>query len=467
MAVLKTFDRTPPQSVEAERAVLGAMLLNPDAIQTAIEVLGELPDPFFVEQHQHLYRAVINLYREGSPVDMVTLTTHMLEERTLDKCGGAAYIADVTDAVPTSSNCEYYAGIVREMWRRRSLITACTQAAGDLYRPDSETDDVLAGLESATFLAAQNKGQSKPVVASELIPATNATLNSILDGGQLPGIRTGIKSLDNILRPLSPGDYVIVAARPSVGKSTFASNIVRGFMAQEVATLFLSLEVTKEMVVQKILGIVGNVDMRMVESGRALKSPTQKALAKAAAEVSKWPLYIDDNPEVTPLQLRSRIRQMVKDHGVGAVVIDYLGLITPPQAESRNIAVSEISRAVKLSAREAQVPIIALHQLNRGGDGTRPRLSNLRDSGSLEQDCDICILLSRIEDEPTEFGQPEVILADIAKQRLSAVGEVRLLFNKPLQQFRDMSHESETAAPEPFDSIDPIEDYYEEDDTEF
>lgn len=460
----KPAERTPPQNIDAERAVLGSALLNNDAIPTAIEVLGEYSDPFYVDAHRRIYDAIISVYREGDPVDFVTITEHLTASGGLGKCGGAVYIAELTDAVPTSANARYYAEIVREMWRRRSVIAACTRVAGELYQPESDTEDLLSELESATFQAANGHGPSKPFRVVEALPIVRDTLGRILDGGKLPGLRTGMPSVDKILRPMGPGDFIILAARPSIGKTTFVCNVVRGLMAQEVAVLFISLEVSKEMLVQKLLGIVAGVDMRMVESGKALKSPTEKALAKAAAEMSKWPLYIDDNPELSPLQMRAKIRQAVKDFGIGAVVIDYLGLINMPKAESRNIAVGECSRGIKLAAREAGIPIIALHQLNRQGAETQPKAHQLRDSGNLEQDADTIILLSKCDKEPQEPGRPEVILVDIDKQRNSATGQARMLFNKPLQRFQELSPEAEPQAPLPYaDDRDPLpEDRYSE-----
>lgn len=470
MSRTATYDRTPPQNIEAERSALGAMLLNPDAIPIVLDAIGETPDAFYVESHGIIYGAIIDLYRDGDPVDMVTLHAALAERGKLEKAGGSAYIGGLTDAVPTSANAPYYAGLVREQHVKRALITTCSRAAGALYNADANTPEVLAALESGIFAVARGKSNTKARHIHDSIPEIRTQLEARLDGEPMPGIRTGYRNLDDIQAPFGPGDYIILAARPSVGKTTLACNLALRVLRAGTPVLFLSLEMTREAIAKKMMSAASGVNIRDIERGRAIKAVEQAKLRRGAEELPRLPLYIDDSPEATSLQIRAKIRDAVKDYGCGLVVIDYLGRIIPPKAENQNVAVSHISRDLKTAAREAEIPLVVLCQLSRQG-AESPRLNHLRDSGSLEQDADVVWLLSRSE----SGGEDSVIVVDIAKQRTGPTCEVKLHFDKAAQQFHDFDpygrppervntpHRDDDDRDEPFDEF--PEEHYQEPET--
>lgn len=479
-----TFDRVPPQNTEAERAVLGSMLLNPDAIDKAIAILGESSDPFYVAAHGHVYNAILNLYRDGDPVDMVTLTEAMVQSKTLEASGGVTYIAQFTDAVPTSAHVEHYAAIVAEMWRRREMISVCSTAAGSLYSPDTDTAAVLASIEDGIFKIAQGNSRAKASQTRELVPEARSFVQALIDGETMPGLPTGINALDKVLDPLQPGDAIILAARPSIGKTALACNIMLNIASKGASkgaskaskastpVLLLSMEMTKNRITMRMLSILGGFDMKKIKHGRGTFHETN-LLSKAATAMVDLPIFIDDDSALTPLEMRGKIRQAVKDHGIAFAVIDYLQLMTAT-AENRTNEISVISRELKATAKECGIPIIALAQLNREGAEGRPMLKHIRDGGSIEADADIVMLMRAGDEENT-------IVVDVAKNREGETGEVTLYFEKATQRFRDFSYHHATAedqAPlpyrdddgddEPFDEfgrVDDIEQTYQEQET--
>ena len=466
----RAFDRTPPQSLEAERAVLGAILLNPEAVGTAIEVLHEHPeDVFYVRAHQHIYTAVLSLFEKGRPVDAATLLGQLTKEGTLEDSGGVTYIADLTGAVPTSANVEYYANIVLETALLRKLIGACTHIAGEAYSGKGEASDLLDNAESAIFAIAQQRQLNPIYPISELVGAGVQRIEMQInrDGG-ITGLPTGFTELDQILSGLQPSDMIILAARPSVGKTAFALNV-----ACHIATklgksaLVFSLEMAKEQLVQRLLCMEGQVDSARLRSGYLARDEFPK-VQRAAATLSEANIFIDDTAGIGVLELRSKARRHKSQHPVDLVIIDYLQLMTAPgRNESRQVEISAISRSIKGIARELNVPVIALSQLNREADkddtGT-PKLSHLRESGAIEQDADVVMMLSR---PLREEGRENVIQLTVAKQRNGPTGNIELIFEKNLQRFRSLAG----GMPEP-----PIEDMgrnypggmdSEEDDTPF
>lgn len=466
------FDRVPPQDLAAERSVLGAMLLNGEVIPRVLSILGETREAFYVPEHGVIYDAVVDLYRYGRPVDLITLTDHMREEGTIGKVRDCAvYLASLTDAVPTSANATYYAEIVHGLWQRRAVITACTRAAGDLYNPQSETPEALQALESTLMQVARGRFGGALNHVAERIPTVRNELQDLLDGKPMTGVKTGFRNVDRIQRPLGPGNYVLLAARPSVGKTTLACNMAANMLRAGTPVLFISLEMSAEEITKKFLSALTGVDIYGIERGYTKRAAEEQLkLRRAAEELARLPLYIDDSPEMGPIELRANIREAVKEHETGVIFIDYLGLLQKPKSESQNVAVGEISRQVKAAARESGVPIIALCQLSRAGAEVKPQIHNLRDSGTLEQDADAVWLLSRA-DEP---GEQETIIVDIAKQRTGPTGEARLLFMKSRQQFRDLAPDggpapervpSEYRETVPFDEYvgDMVEERYEED----
>ena len=469
------FDRTPPQSVEAERSVLGAMLLNPEAVGTAVEVLRDDPaDIFYVDAHQNIFGAILKLSRDNVPVDMVTLTEALTRDGALEKSGGAAYIAELTDAVPTSANVEYYAKIVLEAALRRKLITICTRCAGEAYKNEGEVDELLDATESEIFGIAQQRQLNPIHRVSELLEDGIKRIEQQMkhDGG-ITGVPSGFSKLDVMLSGMQPSDMIILAARPSVGKTAFCLNVASNASTlHEKGVLVFSLEMAKEQLVQRLLCMVGQVDSTRLRSGFLARSEFPK-LQKAADMLSKAHIYIDDTPNISVLELRFKARKHAAQHPLDLLIIDYLQLMTgSARAENRQVEISEISRSVKGLARELKCPVIALSQLSREAEkdeGGAPKLSHLRESGAIEQDADVVLMLSRLSVAEQE-GRENVIRLTVAKQRNGPTGVVELLFEKNIQRFRNLDggHDDGDAPPyQPFDDDGPVEDYYEEDDTPF
>jgi len=468
------FDRTPPQSVEAERSVLGAMLLNSEAVGTAVEVLRDDPaDIFYVDAHQHIFGGILKLSRDNVPVDMVTLTEVLSREGTLEKSGGATYIAELTDAVPTSANVEYYAKIVLEAALRRKLITICTRCAGEAYKNEGEVDALLDMTESEIFGIAQQRQLNPIHRVSELLEEGIKRIEQQMknDGG-ITGVPSGFTKLDEMLSGMQPSDMLILAARPSVGKTAFCLNVAANAANfHDKGVLLFSLEMAKEQLVQRLLCMVGQVDSTRLRSGFLARSEFPK-LQKAADMLSKAHIYIDDTPNISVLELRSKARKHKAQHPLDLLIIDYLQLMTgSSRAESRQVEISEISRAIKGLARELRCPVIALSQLSREAekdDGGAPKLSHLRESGAIEQDADVVLMLSRLSISEQE-GRENVIRLTVAKQRNGPTGVVELLFEKNIQRFRNLEggHDDEPPPYQSFDDDGPVEDYYEEDDTPF
>ena len=455
--------------------MLGSMLLNPDAVGTAVEVLRDDPaDIFYIDAHQHIFGAILKLARDNTPIDMVTLTEAMSREGTLEQSGGAAYIAGLTDAVPTSANVEYYARIVLEAALRRKLITICTRCAGDAYKNEGEVDDLLDQTESAIFGIAQQR-QLNPIhrVSELLEEGIKRIEQQMKNEGGITGVPTGFTKLDEMLSGMQPSDMLILAARPSVGKTAFCLNVAANAAnIHGKGVLLFSLEMAKEQLVQRLLCSVGQVDSTRLRSGFLARTEFPK-LQAAAAKLQKAHIYIDDTPNISVLELRSKARKHKAQHPVDLLIIDYLQLMSgSSRAENRQVEISEISRAIKGLARELKCPVIALSQLSREAekdDGGAPKLSHLRESGAIEQDADVVLMLSRLGAAERE-GRENVIRLTVAKQRNGPTGVVELLFEANIQRFRNLEggYAGDEAPPyQPFEGDDMVEDTYDEDDTPF
>jgi replicative DNA helicase len=413
----------------------------------------------------------LNLYRDADPVDVVTISA-------ADPKVDHYVLQHLVDSYGDSANGPYYARLVRGMWVKRRIGAICAKAASAAKEADATPEDILAALEAGVF-GLSMRPKSSAAHVREIIPEVRGQIDAIMAGGNVPGIKTGFRSLDDLLRPWGPGDYIILAATPSVGKTTLACNLaINAARKQEISTLILSLEMDKNSVTRKLIQICGGVDMQALERGKLKGAEAEMALARGYRELTDLPIAIDDQGGLTPLELRSRVRSSVASKGVGLIIVDYLQLMQSPKSESRAAEVSVISREVKAAAKEARVPIVALSQLSRAGAEVQPRLNHLRESGSLEQDADVVILLSRTD-------QDGIVMADVAKQRTGPTGEVKLAFDKPTQRFRDVFQYREPTPPatsykEPenadFDQyvrsgfgtkVDPVEELYQEDDMPF
>ncbi len=465
------FDRVPPQSMEAERSVLGAMLLNPDAVGAALEILHDQTDGlFYAEAHQHIYDAMVGLFRKNTPVDAVTLVEQLSRDGTLEDAGGASYIAELTEAVPTSANVDYYARIVLDAAILRKLITSCNRLTVQAYE-SSDVNELLDQAEQEIFSIAERRQLNPIHRVSELIDASIEQIEAVIKAHKgITGMATGFTKLDEMLSGLQPSDMIILAARPSVGKTAFALNAARhAAVADGKSVLLFSLEMSKEQLVQRLLCMEGEINSVRLRTGFLAKSEFPK-LQRAAGKLTEAPIYIDDTAGIGILDVRSKARRHMASHGLDLIVIDYLQLMRGAgRFENRQTEISEISRSIKSIARELRVPVLALSQLSREAekdDTGMPKLSHLRESGAIEQDADVVLMLSRPPAHEAE-GQENLIRLMVAKQRNGPTGKVDLLFDRDIQQFRNLMDGAGPPPPPEYDASGDAHAIYDDDDTPF
>lgn len=431
-------DRTPPHNIEAEQAVLGAVFLEPEAIVTASEVL--LPEDFYRASHQRIFEAMLNLSDKGEPIDLVTVTTALSDAKLLEEVGGVSYLSDLANSVPTAANIEYYAKIVEEKSTLRRLIHAATNIVKTCY-DEEDVENVLNDAERSVLEVSnrKNTGNFKNIKDVLIDVYDNIEMLHHHDN-EITGVPTGFKDLDQITSGFQKNDLIIIAARPSVGKTAFALNIAQNVAihAQENVAIF-SLEMGAEQLVMRMLCAEGNIDAQRLRTGR-LESEDWGKLTMAMGSLSNSGIFIDDTPGIKVSEIRSKCRRLKQEHGLGMILIDYLQLIqgSGRNRENRQQEVSEISRSLKALARELNVPLIALSQLSRGVEqrqDKRPIMSDIRESGSIEQDADIIGFLYRDDYYNKESEKENIIEIIIAKQRNGPVGTVELAFVKEYNKF--------------------------------
>ncbi|MCK5863478.1 MAG: replicative DNA helicase [Candidatus Hydrogenedentes bacterium] len=471
------YDRMPPQDTDAERAVLGAMLMRTEAIGTAVEILHhDEQDVFFIPAHQIIYDVIISLFNENKPLDRVVLIDEITRRDALEKIGGESYLAELVNVVPTSANVEYYAKIVLEKSLRRRLIDSCARITVDAYQGKDVVEELLDGAEKQIFALNEQRQTNRIYAVSELLEeGVDRIEKQIKSGDSITGLRTSFKEMDLKLSGLQPADMIVLAARPSVGKTAFALNIAANAATRDgKCVLLFSLEMAKEQLVQRLLCLVGGVDSDRLRNGFLADAEFVK-VQEAAGKLNNAKIYIDESAGLTPLELRSKARRQSSLDKIDLVIIDYMQLMhTSGRNENRQTEMSEISRAIKGLARELHVPVMTLSQLSREAekdDKGTPKLSHLRESGAIEQDADVVIILSRPPAADRE-NRDNVIIANIAKQRNGPTGRFEMLFQANKQRFRDFDSSSvDECVPEspknvvPINNFDPIYDEpYEEDD---
>ena len=442
--------RQAPWSNEAEQAVLGAMLLDQDAALKAAELLDDTM--FYREAHRMLYRAMTALTERGDVIDPVTLRDELLKRGDLDRSGGMEYMGSLIDVVPTAANVEYHARIVRDKALLRRLIEAATAIVQDSYEGRALPSEVLDEAEHRIFQVAQLRRSEEFIRLKELIWPTMERIEQLQSGhGAVTGVATGFTDLDRLTAGFQRADLVIVAARPSMGKTAFILNVVQhAAIEHNIGVGIFSLEMSKDQLVQRLLCSEGLVDAQRLRRGQ-LKDDDYPKLARAAGLLGTAPIWIDDSAAVTPLAMRSKARRLKAEHNIGMLVVDYLQLMQgPTDAESRQQEISYISRGLKALAKELDIPVVALSQLSRapeqrGGEHRRPQLSDLRESGAIEQDADVVCFIYRQEfyDGPVDPKTNESIegLAEltVGKQRNGPTGTVKLFFKKEYTRFDNYS----------------------------
>ena len=437
-------DRMPPASIEAEQAVLGAMLLKPDAVTTAAEELSA--DDFYRETHRLIFEAMMQLKERTEPVDLVTLTEQLKKADKLAKIGGIPALSLIANSVPTAANVHYHARIVHEKAQLRSLINAATEIAGTAYESADEVEDIMDSAEKRILQVASGKRSKDFVPLQDILLDTLEQIDLRYNNkGSITGLPTGFTELDHLTAGLQKSDLILVAARPSMGKTAFTLNIAAHVVLRaKEPVAFFSLEMSKEQLVQRLLCSEGRIDSQRLRVGE-LEEKEWGDLIDTANRLSAAPLYIDDTPGITVMELRSKARRLKAEHGLSLIVIDYLQLMqgrASKSGDNRQQEISEISRSLKALARELNVPVIALSQLSRSVESRqikRPMLSDLRESGSLEQDADIVMFLYREDYYDPETENKNITEVIIAKHRNGPVDTVDLTFLKQFTKFGNLS----------------------------
>ncbi len=457
---LKT-DRLPPHAPEAEQGVLGCILLSPnDCLGQCIEKLKAGPEVFYDLRHQTIYTALVEMYDQREPIDVITVQQRLKDRQLLEQIGGIPYLNALQDAVPSAANVTYYAEIVQEKYLLRKLIHACSDVVGKVYEFEGEVDVLMDEVERDILQISESRVQGGAVAAKQLVNKAIGTIENYFSRqGSLGGLSTGFADLDKMTDGLHGGEMIIVAARPSMGKTSLAMNIAEHVaMNEKVPVGVFSLEMTAESLVLRTLCSNARVNLRNIREGFMSESDFPK-LTTSAGRLSNAPLFIDDTPGLSILQMRARARRMWQQHGIKLFVVDYLQLLhsTSRRAqENRQQEISEISSGIKALAKELNVPVIVLSQLNRELEkdkSRKPRLSDLRESGAIEQDADLVGLLYKPsagddEDAPSpeeHDGVPVNLL--IAKQRNGPTGDVNLTFLKSYTRFESAAKVSDEDVP--------------------
>lgn len=442
----------PPQNTEAEQAVLGAILMDGDAIVTAMERLS--PEDFYRPAHRNIFESMLVLSEAEEPVDLITLTAKLQARGVLEEAGGVSYLAELANSVPTAANIDYYAQIVEEKSMLRRLIRAASQIVSNGYASAEDVGGLLSEAEQRIMEISNRRLGSGFIAIRDVLMEVFERVEFLNQNkGGTTGIASGFRDLDKMTSGFQRSDLIIVAARPSVGKTAFALNIAQNVGVREKETVAIfSLEMGAAQLVQRMICAEANVDAGRLRTG-ALEGDDWEKLTMAIGSLSEADIYIDDSPSVTVADIRAKCRRLKKDRGLGMILIDYLQLIhgRGRGGDNRQQEVSEISRTLKQIARELEVPVIALSQLSRGVEqrqDKRPMMSDLRESGSIEQDADIVAFLYRDDYYNQESEKKNIIEIIIAKQRNGPVGTVELAFLKNYNKFvsLDRSHQEAAAA---------------------
>ncbi|MCI4624750.1 MAG: replicative DNA helicase [Candidatus Magnetoovum sp. WYHC-5] len=434
-------ERLPPQSVEAEQFVLGAILLDNEALYKAIDVL--VLEDFYKDAHKRIYGAMVRLFDKSEPIDIVTLSEYLKSTGEIEKVGGVSYLSQLAMLIPTSANVAYHSKIVRERALMRRLISASTSIVAQVYEKGYEVDQLIDNAEKLIFEISEKRTKSSFVHIHDVVKESiNLMEYQAHRSGSLTGIPSGFKDLDEMTAGLQKGDLIIIGARPSMGKTALSLNIAYNAAAMyKITVAVFSLEMSGRQLTSRLLSAEAMVDASAIRKGLVDRSGWAR-LTVAAGKVSGLPIYIDDSTDIGVLEIRAKARRLKMEHGLGLVVVDYLQLMKGRQgAERREQEISEISRSLKSLARELNVPVIALSQLNRLVEQRKPpipTLADLRESGAIEQDADVILFLYREsvynKENKSPDGKAEI---HIAKQRNGPTGVVNLVFLSRFTKFVD------------------------------
>jgi replicative DNA helicase len=434
------FERTPPQDVLAEQSVLGGMLLSKDAISEVVEILRERD--FYRPAHELIYDAILDLYSRGEPADPVTVSAELTKRGDLTRAGGAPYLHTLISSVPTAANASYYAKIIRERAIMRRLVEAGTKIVQLGYTIEGEVDEAVNQAQAEVHAVTERRAAEDYIQLSELLPAAFDEIEKISSGVVGEGVKTGFKDLDALTHGFHPGNMIVLAARPAVGKSTLGLDIARYASIHKFDTsVIFSLEMSRSEITMRMLSAEARVPLNNIRSG-ALSDEEWARMARRMGEISEAPLFIDDSPNLSLMEIRAKARRLKQRHNLKLIVIDYLQLMTSgKRVENRQQEVSEFSRQLKLLAKELNVPVVAISQLNRSPEqrsDKKPMLSDLRESGSIEQDADVVILLHRddLYDQQARSGEADLI---VAKHRNGPTRTITVSAQLHFARFTDMA----------------------------
>ncbi|MDG5815968.1 replicative DNA helicase [Chitinispirillales bacterium ANBcel5] len=439
-------DRLPPQALDVEKTILGSMLIDSNAAVLALELLNE--EDFYSSANQKIFICMRDLFEKSNPIDIITLADALRKKSWLLEIGEEVYLSELVENITTSGNIEYYSNILKEKAILRQLISVAAEITTECFDNEQEPQSILDSAEAKIFNISESRIKNKFESTGQLLPHTFAEIESYSKGG-FKGVPTGFKELDDMTTGLQRGDMVIIAGRPSMGKTAFILSLtLNSAMSAKCPTAIFSLEMSKAQLVQRMLCSEARVNMHALRSGTLPKRDFPK-LSLAAGPLSEAPIYIDDTPAITVLELRAKARRLKAQHDLQLIIIDYLQLMgSSSRVESRQQEISQISRALKGVAKELDVPVIALSQLSRAVEqrtgNHRPQLSDLRESGAIEQDADVVMFVYRDEvynkDDENNKGKAEII---VGKQRNGPIGTANLAFVKDFARFENLSERAE------------------------
>ena len=438
-------ERIPPQNLDAEKSLLGAILISEESLPDVTEIIK--PNDFYDERHQHIYSAMWNLYERHRPVDLLTVRDELKKKKLTEKAGGSAYLSELAGFVPTAAHAKAYAEIVNDAALRRRLIKAAADINERAYDTEHEISEVVGLAEKSLFEVSQENIRTDLVSIGDLLSDTFDRLEELSENNSsVAGLKTGYPDLDRITAGLHRSDLIILAARPAMGKTALALNLARNVaQINQKAVLIFSLEMSKEQLVNRMLSDVSGVPSFKLETGNFNEDDFAR-ISEAMADMSQQPLYVDDTPGMTIMEMRTKARRVAHEHDLGMIVVDYLQLMSGSSRramDNRVQEISEISRGLKLIARELNVPVIALSQLSRSVESRDPKiplLSDLRESGSIEQDADIVFFLYREDYYDEETERQNIADLILAKHRRGATGKIEFYFDKERVRFMSLDN---------------------------
>ena len=431
--------RIPPQNIDAEKALLGSVMLRPDALSDVIDILS--PSAFYVEKHRLIWKTMLELFAKNTPIDLLSLSSRLKEKEILEAAGGASYLAELSSSVPSAANARHYAEIIDKKDIMRSLILAAEHIEGLGYSEEHEVDALLDAAEKRILEIGKRGGTHSFLELKDTLAEAWERLDKLHKTGEgLRGIPTGFKEIDSKLSGLQKSDLIILAARPSMGKTSLALDIARhtATLHQTKVAIF-SLEMSSQQLVDRMLAAESRVDAWRLRTGKLNTEEEFAKIRDSLDRLAKAPIYIDDQPGANILKIRSVARRIKHEKGLDLIIVDYLQLMTPTNTRTDNLVqqVSEISRSLKQLARELDVPVLTLSQLNRNVEtrGGKPRLSDLRDSGSIEQDADVVLFIHREDKYKEDSDKPNIAEILIEKHRNGPTGKVELYFDADKASF--------------------------------